>query len=71
MVSFIPVLTVNGIIKFGDDITKRATRMAKGDTAIHTPGRLLVQFFIRVQVNKLVIIFYTFGSRYFLQAVPC
>ena len=39
-----PLLAVNGVIEFGDDIAEGAAVMTEGDAAIHASCRLLVEF---------------------------
>jgi hypothetical protein len=65
-ISLFPVLPIDRIVEFGNNISKRASVMAKRYTAVHTPGRLLHEFLPGIQLHEfpviiLPLLYRTFG----------
>jgi hypothetical protein len=60
LICLLPLLAVYVVVELGNDIAEGAAVMAEGDTAIHAPGRLVVELFGRICVNKFVIVFPAF-----------
>jgi hypothetical protein len=56
LIGLLPLLAVYMVVELGNDITEGAAVMAEGDTAIHAPGRLVVELFGRIRVNEFVVI---------------
>jgi len=59
LIGLLPLLAVYVVVKLGNDISEGAAVMAEGDTAIHAPGRLVVELFGRVGVNEFVIVVFS------------
>src|SRR5690606_15985568 len=57
---FLPLATVYRIVELRDDISQRATVVAKGHTTVHTTGCLLLYFLLFQWLVDFLIIFYTF-----------
>ena len=59
LICLMPLLAVYVVVELGNDIAEGAAVMAEGDTAIHAPGRLVVELFGRVGVNEFVIVVFS------------
>jgi hypothetical protein len=56
LIGLLPLLAVYVVVELGNDIAEGAAVMAEGDTAIHAPGRLVVELFAGVGVNEFIIV---------------
>jgi hypothetical protein len=51
---FTPSVFVNEVVPLRDDVAQRTPLVAEGDAAVHAPGTLRAEFFIREGVVDLV-----------------
>jgi hypothetical protein len=56
LICLVPLLPVYVVVELGNDIAEGTAVMTEGDTAIHAPGRLVVELFAGIGVNEFIII---------------